>query len=522
MNSIKSMERSKNKQLAINMMASFVSFVVGFGISFFLTPYIVKSIGREAYGFIGLANNVIGYTSLVTIALNSMAGRFITIEYVEGNKESANKYYSSVFYCNVVLSLFIALVMAVVIWKLELLFNIPAKLLWDVKILFLLLTINSIIGLLTGIYGIATFIKNRLELSSIRSIIGNLIRAVFLIVAFGLLFPKITYFGIAALLTTLYCALTNLHYTRELTPELRVKKRDFCWNDVKKLVMSGAWNVVSKLSDMLEQGLDLVIANVCIGASAMGFYSLTKNVPFLILGIFQMIAGVFAPLFTTLYAQHNKPELVHELSKSIRILGFFTNIPLVFLYVFGDYFYKLWLPGEDSSKLQLLTILGSAGLVFAMPLESLWNIFTITNKLKYSSLTMLLEGILTFLTVMTSLLFVKEEWMGLMILAGASTFWGTLRALFFLPIYGSYCLKLDKKLFYPPVFKSFLSFAILMVICLSVKHLFVIKLTWLTLAFYGIIVVFSCCIVGFIVTLTKKDRDFLGNIAMRYIKKYTN
>lgn len=69
-------ERSKNNQLAINKTASMLTSVVGLGIQFFLTPYIVKSLGADAYGFIGLSSNILSYTGLITIALNSMASRF--------------------------------------------------------------------------------------------------------------------------------------------------------------------------------------------------------------------------------------------------------------------------------------------------------------------------------------------------------------------------------------------------------------------------------------------------------------
>ena len=66
-----------NKQLSLNFALSIINFVIGTAITFFLTPYIVSTLGRAAYGFIGLSSNIIGYTSLITIALNAMAGRFI-------------------------------------------------------------------------------------------------------------------------------------------------------------------------------------------------------------------------------------------------------------------------------------------------------------------------------------------------------------------------------------------------------------------------------------------------------------
>ena len=69
-----------NKQLATNLIANIISFGVSFGISFFLSPYIISNVGKEAHGFVSLANDFVNYIALFTIALNSMASRFITIK----------------------------------------------------------------------------------------------------------------------------------------------------------------------------------------------------------------------------------------------------------------------------------------------------------------------------------------------------------------------------------------------------------------------------------------------------------
>lgn len=50
-------ELDRNKQLVINMSASFIAYGVTLLISFFLSSYIVRTIGVEANGFVSLANN---------------------------------------------------------------------------------------------------------------------------------------------------------------------------------------------------------------------------------------------------------------------------------------------------------------------------------------------------------------------------------------------------------------------------------------------------------------------------------
>ena len=80
------------KQSAINLLAQIVMFGVNLCISFFLVPYITEVIGVDAYGFVGLANDFVSYSQIVTVAINSMASRFITIKIHEGDKEEANKF----------------------------------------------------------------------------------------------------------------------------------------------------------------------------------------------------------------------------------------------------------------------------------------------------------------------------------------------------------------------------------------------------------------------------------------------
>jgi O-antigen/teichoic acid export membrane protein len=92
-------------------------FCVNATIGFFLSPFIVRTLGVEAAGFIQLAANFASYISLITIALNSMSGRFITIALTKGENEKAISYYTSVFWANLALFVLLLLPIAIVIVK---------------------------------------------------------------------------------------------------------------------------------------------------------------------------------------------------------------------------------------------------------------------------------------------------------------------------------------------------------------------------------------------------------------------
>lgn len=503
-------DSSKNRQFAINMMASLITFAVGLGIRFGLTPYIVRTIGPEAYGFIGLSANILTYTSLITIALNSMVGRFITIKYCEGNIDEANKYYASVFLSNIVLAFVITFVVSLCIIWLEYLINIPEKLVFDVKLLFALMAINNIIGLLAGTWTIATFIKNRLDLSNVRTIIGNVIKALSLILLFSFFKPHVWYLGLAGMFLTIYTAFANYRFTSVLTPELGVKKENFDFGKIVELLKSGVWSLISRLGEILGQGFDLLLANLYIGMIEMGYFAITKNVPVLILGLFQSISAVFAPTMTRYFAEKKHDELLNECHKSIRILSFFTAIPLTCLYVYGDSFYRLWLPTENSSDLIFLTVLGTFALPYTLPLESFWNIFTITNKLKYSTLFMLGNNVAVFLIVFVSMYIVESSEMRLFVLAGTRSFCGIIRGFVFLPMYGAHCLLLPKTTFYKNLFKALAYFIICLLICFGIKYFFEPN-SWGQLILAFSLVTIVCVITGMYIVLSKFDRTYLLN-----------
>ena len=87
---------STNKQSMFNIIGAVTVVGINTLINFFLSPYIAKCLGIEANGYIALANNFVSYFSLITVALNSMAGRFILIELKNNNLSEANGYYTSV------------------------------------------------------------------------------------------------------------------------------------------------------------------------------------------------------------------------------------------------------------------------------------------------------------------------------------------------------------------------------------------------------------------------------------------
>lgn len=503
-------ERSSKVQLAINMASGIAFYALNLCVTFFLTPYIVRKLGMDAYGFIGLSNNLLSYTSLVTVTINAYAGRFISVAYHSGDMEKANRYLNSVFFANLAICTILTVGLFIATLFLQDLINIPPSLVNDVKILFLTLSLSLCISVMIGVMGVGMFIKGRLDLDNIINTVLRLLQASLLLLLFGILPAKLWYFGVTALIMAVARLFRNRFYLRKLTPELHIRRAMFRLKDLLEVVSAGLWNLVTRLSNILSNGLSLLLANLFINAQSMGVLSIAQSLPSLIIGFFGMIVGNFTPELTRLYAHNDIQGMKHNLFQSMRIIGAMSAIPLSILYSYSDIFYKLWLPGQDSEWLYILSCTGAVGLITALPQQTLCQIFTITNKVKRTSLNMLYTSIATFATVIGSMFIFKEDSSRLLMLASTTSAFMALRNATFIPLYGAKCLHLPRMTFYPAIIKNTLSVIALSFISILFKY-FMLTSSWSSLFLGCLFTTVVGAVISYMLIFTPSDRTFIKN-----------
>lgn len=501
--------------MVVNMFAGALTYALSMLINFFLSPYIVENIGVDANGFFGLANNFVSYASLITIALNTLASRFITISIYQNNNKNANCYFSSVFFSNLFLSGILAAVGFIIVVFLNRFVDVPDNILPDVIILFLLSFINCIIGTISSVYSVATFARNKLYLSSLRSIESNILRVLCIVMLFSFLSPKLYYVTIASVISSLYNFFINIIYTKRLLPEIKLSVRNFRIKMVKELVLGGIWATLNKIGTLLLDGLDLLLSNLFIDATAMGVLSLSKTIPSSITGIVSSVVSIFSPNYTILYAQGKKEELLKFIKQTMKIMGITVNVPVIILIICGKEFYKLWQPTVDSNDLYRLSILGCACIIISGGINCIYNLFIVVNKLKANSLVVIFSGLLNALT---TFLLLKYTNLGVYAIAGTSTIISIFRNLLFTAPYGAKCLGLKWYTFYPDIVKPFLYVCLTVLFCHFTVSNFIAE-SWILLIIKGIITVIVSVLIGYFIVLNKVERKLVTNIVKSKLKR---
>ncbi len=514
-NNAEKKEMSKGKQTAINMGAQTVSFALSLLINLLLTPVIVNRIGSEVYGFFGLASNLLDYVSVITAAVNAMATRFITVAYTKGDIKSANEYFTSVTAVNIAISMALLIPAGVLAAKLEWFFDVPKSHLGDIKLLWAFCFGVFFVNLIFSRCDAAMFAANRLDITAGINMTGLIMKAALLLAAYTLLTPRISYLGAAAFISAVYIAAMRVRAKRKTAPALRFDRALYKFSVIKELVKVGIWNSVSQLSQLLFTGLDLLIANLFIGAEEMGILSVAKTVPTMIIGLIGVIAGTFYPIMTIAYTK-DRDALLKETFLASKMCGFICSVPVMGIAVFGGAFFSLWLPSLPSSeisRIQLLSILTLLPQMMSIYLFPLYQINTLTCKVKLPALVDCGIGAANILIVYALL---KTTNLGLYAIAGVSSVLLVFRILIFVPIYAAHNVNLQKTAFYPLLARGMVLNAVTGFLFYMIQS-FMPKGSWAALVIFALLAAAVGYSAGFFVIFSKEERKKVRSFVLKKI-----
>ncbi|MGN7385516.1 oligosaccharide flippase family protein [Sporosarcina sp. SAFN-015] len=496
------------KQLSINLIANAMSFSISVGISFVLTPFLIKYIGKEAFGFFPLANNFVTYINLLVIALNSMAARFIMLEIMKKDKHRANIYFNSVLYSNIVMVIVLIIPLSLIIIFIDHILNTPIDLVNEIRILFGLIFLTFLISVLGSVFNVATLATNRIDLRSYQEIIQNGLKASLFIILFTLLTPSIIYVGVVSLSVSIIGIAISLYFTKRLLPEIKFSTSYFDLKAVKELLSSGIWGSFNQLSVILLTGLDLLLANIFFGAAKGGEFSISQTVPLFISSLIGMLVGVFIPPIAAHYAKEDTNGMLKEIDFSGKVLLILISVPIAGFIVFGEEFYQLWVPSENSSFLHFLSIIIISPFFISGAINVLFNVNTILNKVKIPSIILFCTGVLNILLVLILINFTD---LGLLAIPISSVILSCIRNLTFTPIYTAKCLKVKWYTFYGLIARNLITIIILVVVFYSIKQLLAID-TWMKLITTAVICGCLGIIISLVLVLNKSHFKMLLNL----------
>ncbi len=391
--------KAKNQTL-LNLIASILAFCINAGIQFFVTPVLTRNIGDEAYGFITIANDFTSYASIFAVVLNSVAARFISVEFHKNNYEKATEYYNSIFVGNCVICIILFLTGGWIVMNFNKFLNISSDLVFDVRIVFAVTFVNYMLTVFLSIFSTSTFVKNRIDIEAVRNIISYAIKFAVVFVLFSNAYKvKAYYLGIATLISTLYLGIANYSITKKIMPEIKFDLRKYKFSSVVELLKSGLWMSINNLSNVFTNNFTSMFINLYQSSSAVGLYSVAKTIPNCVTSFMYAIYAVFVPTFVRLYAEKKQNELKEYAFKTMKIMSVLLTSPILLLIVFGKQFMMLWQGYRPMEEIDTITIIMALSVVLIMIISVVLPISQLSltvNKLKWQMIANIIISLCTF------------------------------------------------------------------------------------------------------------------------------
>ncbi len=504
---------SKHKFVHIlrTMFTTGVAYVVNYGITLVLTPYITNTVGTEAYGFVSLAKQFAQYAVIVTTALNTYAARYIGIAYHQKDKKRGNIYFSSVFWGDVILASVILTGAVWLIFFLEQFIFIPGELVTDVKLLFLFVFLNLWVSTVFSAFGCAAYIKDKLDITGMFKAISYLTNAVVLIFTYVLFPAKVFYVGIGMIAATLVVALSDVGITKKFMPEFWPQRTDFSFPAVRRLVMEGCWASFNSVGELLNNGLDLIICNQMLSSLAMGQIAIAKTMNTIVQSLYAIVDQAFFPMFLKSYAENKKERLLDELKISMKISGLFANMAFAGFVSLGLAYYGLWIPGQDIDLIYKLTVITILTCIPSGAIHPLYYVYTLTVKKAFPCLVTIVGGIFNVIGM-----YVLIRFAGMGVYAVAWTTVLVMMVINFVtnPLYMAYVLKVPFRTFYPDIIRNAVSCLLLSAIFKWLSN-FYMPSSWATLAVCALLYALIGIPIHLIIVCNKRQWKILCNIFMK-------
>ena len=173
-----------SKQIKTGAVLSYVSIILTNIVAIFVTPYMLRCLGKSGYGLYMLIGAFVGYLAVMDFGMNNSVIRYVARYRVRGDKNGEKNFLSTAMMTYIGISCMAFLVGAVAYWHIEDIFgaSLTTGEISDARIMFLLFLFNVIITLPGGAFDAVLSAYERFSFLKTLEIARFAVRTILLVV----------------------------------------------------------------------------------------------------------------------------------------------------------------------------------------------------------------------------------------------------------------------------------------------------------------------------------------------------
>lgn len=300
---------NERKQTKINFYTNILALVANVLVGIYYTPYLVNSLGLEAYGVLPLALIINQYISVATQTLTHAYTRFYSVALQKEDYEEASKDISTSFVVVLLICLLIVPIAVGIISNVDSLFQVPTDLLESTRLLFGYTILSFMVSLISSLLNVTLYATNRLDLMNLLKIVRTVFKLLLIIVAFETIKVDVSFVGLANFLSECLILMASVFMFYRFKPsEVKVSFAMFDKRVLFSILGMSVWVLIQLCGDTLLYRTDNLIVNRYWGTVSSGALGAVSEIGNYVSVIVSVIGSLFGPLILTSFAkgEHNK------------------------------------------------------------------------------------------------------------------------------------------------------------------------------------------------------------------------
>jgi O-antigen/teichoic acid export membrane protein len=347
----------KARIYARNLAASWIGQGANLAVAFFLSPFIIHSLGDARYGVWTLLMSLTGYLGLVDIGVRGGTGRYINYHMGRGEDEEVSNVVSTSLLFYTLISVMVSAVAAVLaLFFGDIFAKIQPEYVHEAQWVLLLLGVNVWVGFFSSTFSQLLLAAERFDLQMIADVVVLAIRTVatvwVLIIGRGLVELALVLVG-----SGLLGCLLVLVFARWKGPRAHVRWRYCRWSSFREVFSYGMWAFLGNGAAQLGLYASSAIIGILIGAAEITFYGIAGMLVGYSSTLVGHISRVMVPDILKAGGRGDQADLRWLTSKATRATMFLAVPIMVGFMTVGGEFINVWMgPGYTASAWVLLIL----------------------------------------------------------------------------------------------------------------------------------------------------------------------
>lgn len=333
------------RRVVTNVVSNWGALVVNALIGFFLSPFVVHSLGNEAYGVWALLGSVVGYLGILDLGVRGAVTRYVANHHAAARHDEAGRILSAALLLFSVLGLTgVALAIGFALFGLPA-FDLPPDLAGVARTVLVIGGVNLAVSLVSGVFGGAVVGVHRFDVVNALGVTIAIVRAVVVVLCLRA-GGGLEALALIQLATSTASGVALALASRRVYPQLRMGLRRWRREHLRTLVSFGAASSLLQIAYMIMYHTDMVLIGAMLPVSAVTFFVIAVN---LIDYARQLVGGIsrtMTPLVGALDGADRLEQIQQAMLTGARLATLVLGPVLVAFVIRGETFIGLWMGPE--------------------------------------------------------------------------------------------------------------------------------------------------------------------------------